>query len=342
MNSKLNKLLLAGLIFLIGVFLGFFSRHNSTIWHFIKKTINSTNQQDYVKSKPAWTKDYELIKIPSKLDNTIQKAYFYKSKSSKPQPLVVSLHPWRGSFDQYDTLAYLCKQKNINYIHPDFKGPNNNPNACCSDFVIQEIDASIKYAVEHANVDTSKIYLIGGSGGAYATLMMYMRSSSNIRKYSSWAAISDLFQWYDDCKIRNNKKAINEIRACTNSQKSLNIEEFNKRSPIKYPTPIEKQKTSQLLIYAGVYECVTGGVPITHSINFYNKVLSDLKITDTSKYISDKEKLFLLEHRKAINKNGKLGNREIILQKEIPNIKITIFKGGHELLWEQAMIDLLK
>lgn len=296
----------------------------------------TTSKKQYI-----WDESFKVISIKSSIDGTLQKAFVYKTTSQKAKPLAVSLHPWRGSFDQYDTLAYLCKQKNINYIHPDFRGPNNKYEACCSNLALKDIEDAIAYAKANLNVDTSKIYLIGGSGGGYATLMMYMRSKYNIRKYSSWVAISDLYQWYEECIINDDKKAINEIRSCTNSKKMINKEEFNKRSPIKYTTPIWKQKNSQLLIYAGVNDGINGGVQITHSINFYNKVLTDLKITDSSKYISHREKLYLLEHRKTTYNYGKIGSRDIILKKEIPNIKITIFKGGHELLWEQAMDDLL-
>jgi len=291
----------------------------------------------------VWGSSFKIVDIKSELDGNKQKAYFYQSTLKKASPLIISLHPWRGSYSQFDSLSILCKKLNINYIHPDFRGPNNNLKACCSDLALNDIEESITYAVRHANVDTSKIYLIGGSGGGHATLMMYMKSNSKIKKYSSWAAVSDLYQWYEECKISGNKKALSEILACTNStENNINHLLFKEKSPIYYNTPANKQQTSELTIYAGIFDGVASGLQITHSINFYNKLLSDLNISDSSKYISNKEKLFLLEKRKPFKDFGKIGNRNIILQKEIQNIKIIIFEGGHEILYEHAIADLLK
>src|SRR5688572_30129947 len=83
-----------------------------------------------------WSADFDLVDIKSPLDGVIQKAYLYKTGSSTPQPLVVSLHSWSFDYRQDDTLALLSKAKDINYIHPDFRGENWNENACCSDFVM--------------------------------------------------------------------------------------------------------------------------------------------------------------------------------------------------------------
>jgi len=46
-----------------------------------------------------------------------------------------------------------------------------------------------------------------------------------------------------------------------------------------------------LNIYAGVYDGLenNGPIPITQSINFYITLHKDLKVADSSKYISDSE-----------------------------------------------------
>ena len=70
---------------------------------------------------------------------------------------------------------------------------------------------------------------------------------------------------------------------------------FEQMKEYYWETPTEKLKYSRLEIFAGVYDGMTGNgtIPITHSINFYNKLLKDLKEEDSSKYVSDSEKLAL-------------------------------------------------
>ena len=93
-----------------------------------------------------WGKEFELVYIKSPIDGSLQKAYFYKTRSSEPQPLIVSLHTWSFDYSQYDSINIQSAEKDLNYIHPDFRGPNKSKDACCSDLVISDIDASIGYS----------------------------------------------------------------------------------------------------------------------------------------------------------------------------------------------------
>ena len=292
----------------------------------------------------SWNSDFTRVAIKSPMDGEMQKAYFYGSKSKTPQPLVVSLHSWSWDYKQEDTLAILSKAKDFNYIHPDFRGQNWTKNACCSEFALSDIDAAIDYAIENGRVDTTKIYVIGRSGGGYATLSLFMKSKHRIKKFAAWVPLSDLVTWYEETLIRKLVYA-NQILICTNSSDGkLNQSVAIQKSPMHWPTPIEKLENTKLDIFTGVYDGLEGNgpIPITQSINFYNKVLSDLKETDSSNYISNSEKLKLLEMRRPLEDYGKIGNRDICLKKKSHNISITIFTGGHEMLYEFAFNDLIK
>lgn len=290
--------------------------------------------------KAGWSNDFELVNINSTADNKLQKAYFHKSSSDIPKPLIVSLHTWSNDYLQEDELSEICKQKNINYIHPDFRGANVSKDACCSDLALNDIDDAITFAIKNSNVDTSQIFVIGVSGGGYATLCTFMKSKHNIRKFSAWASISDLIAWYYESRIRGNGYA-EDILVCTDSGTELNENNAKQKSPIYWDTPLTKLPKSSLFIYAGIYDGIQGSVPITHSINFYNKILSDLSVTDSSKYVSDKEKLQLLEYRKPLGDYGNIAERKIFLKKESGHIKLTIFEGGHEMLTKFALDELL-
>ncbi|MEN8229316.1 MAG: prolyl oligopeptidase family serine peptidase [Bacteroidota bacterium] len=303
-------------------------------------TFELSGQQVTGESEGSWSNDFKVVEIRSAMDNHIQKAYFYASTAADPAPLIVSLHTWSGDYTQNDTLSWLCVDKGLNYIHPDFRGRNNTKNACCSDLAINDIDEAIAYAIENANVDTSRIYVVGTSGGGYATLSAFMKSKQRVRKFSAWVPISDLIAWYHESSIRQNKYD-EDILGCTESKGSiLNLSIARAKSPIYWDTPVSKLDYSELNIYTGIYDGIQGSVPITQSINFYNKLLSDLSVADSSKFVSDHEKLQLLEFRRPLGDFGQIGDRAIFLKKEHRNIKLVVFEGNHEGLPEYTLNEL--
>lgn len=291
--------------------------------------------------KVSWSSGFAVVDIPSTIDKAIQKAYFYKTKATTAKPLIVSLHTWSGNYAQTDNLALLCSKKDVNYIHPDFRGANKTNNACCSDLVLSDIDDAISYAIKNANVDVNKIYVVGVSGGGYATLSTFMKSRHRIKKFSAWASISDLAAWYNESSIMKNKYA-KDIFDCTGSGTVFNVENAKQRSPLYMVTPIEKLKDTELNIYVGIYDGLQGSVPITHSINFYNKILTDLSVKDKTKFVSVQEKLDLLEFRKALGDYGQIGDRKVLLRKNSGSVMLTVFEGDHEMLPEYALDQLLK
>ena len=289
-----------------------------------------------------WSNEFSVVKIISNKDKSLQKAYFYKTSSDKPKPLVVSLHTWSGKYDIYDGLANLCLQKDINYIHPDFRGVNSTIESCCSNLALSDIDDAITYAIKNSNVDTEKIYVIGASGGGYAALSTFMKSNHNINTISAWVPITDLVAWHHESSIRK-LKFTNDILKCTNSKNNvLNIENAKDRSPIYWQTPIDKLMHTKVNIYTGIYDGIQGSVPITHSINFYNKLLTDLSVKDSTKYVSKIETQRLLKQRKPLGEFGVISGRKVFLNKEFNTVKLVIFDGGHEILTEYAIDELLK
>lgn len=288
--------------------------------------------------------DFNIVEIKSPQDGDVQKAYFYNSKSNTPKPLIVSLHSWSANYTQPDTLALLSKENDINYIHPNFRGENWNKNACCSNLVISDIDAAIDYAISHAAVDTTKIYVIGRSGGGYATLSMFMKSRHKIKKFSAWVPLTDLVTWYNETRARKFRYA-DDILTCTHSTNGvLDLKVAWEKSPMYWPTPIEKLNDSRIEIFTGVYDGLTDSnpIPITQAINFYNKLLTDVKESDSSKYVSSSETLRLLQLKRPTVDFGQIGGRDIWLTKESHHIRLTLFTGEHEMLHRFAFDNLTK
>jgi dienelactone hydrolase len=280
--------------------------------------------------------------IQSSLDGNVQVFYYDKSISTSPQPLVVELHSWSNSADsQKDMVAAQSHAKNWNYIFPNFRGVNNHPKACCSEFVISDIDEAIDWAVKNMKVDSKHIYVIGTSGGGYATLAMYMKSRHTIHTFSAWASISDLDAWYGESSDRKNKYAA-EIVKCIGAGETFDAQKAKERSPLFWKTPLKKRKKSSLQIYAGIHDGYTGSVPISHSINFYNKLLTDANEKDKALYVSEADAATMLKTQTFPTQNPAktIENRAILYQKTSKKITLTIFEGTHEILKNSAL-DLI-
>ncbi len=280
--------------------------------------------------------------IRSSLDANVQAFYYDKSTTSTPQPLVVALHSWSNSAESQPPLAAEeAHAKGWNYIFPNFRGVNNHPKACCSEYVLTDIDEAIDWALTHLNVDRKRIYVIGHSGGGYATMAMYMKSRHDIASFSAWCGITDLAAWYNESVERKNKYAA-EILQCTGAGTTFDRQKALERSPLYWKTPIRKRKNSQLRIYAGIHDGHTGSVPISQSINFYNKLLTDFGVRDQSRYVPDADAATMLQTQAfpLANPPKTIDSRAIHYQKSANRITLTIFEGGHEFLKNAALDEL--
>ncbi|MES2373047.1 MAG: alpha/beta fold hydrolase [Bacteroidota bacterium] len=279
--------------------------------------------------------------INSSLDGYTQVFYYNKSTDSKSRPLIVQLHSWSFPADSLKTieLDIVARSKNYNYIFPNFRGVNNHPKACCSEYVIMDIDECIDWALKNMNVDKNKIYIIGYSGGGYATLAMYMKSRHKIKAFSAWASISDLGAWYGESVERKNKYA-REIIRCTGAGNIFDSLKAKERSPLVWRTLVNKRKKSILQIFAGIHDGhYNGVVPISQSISFYNKVIFDYKEKDISKYVSIQDEKTMLDTQTfpVSDTSKRIAGKLIYYQRSSKNVALTIFEGGHDMLSRQAL-----
>ena len=293
--------------------------------------------------KSNWSTEFEEVDILSSADSSRQKAYLYRSKSDTPKPLIVSLHTWSGDYTQKDPLVKEILARDWNYIHPDFRGANNKPEAMGSPLVISDIEDAIQYAIANTNSHPEEVHIVGVSGGGYATFLAYMNIQYPVKSFSAWAPISDIEAWYWESIGRKQKYATDMWKA-TSSDTVFNKKEALRRSPVVQSFPKERRENAKLFIYEGVHDGYTGSVPITHSINMYNRLAGELKYgtsdmdriaaeagTD-SVLVSQKEIIDLLSKRTNPdnNKQQTLFGRSIYLSREYKNIRLTIFEGGHE------------
>lgn len=294
---------------------------------------------------PFWSSPFQLVRIPSRLDGAVQPAFFYASRQARPQPLLVSLHTWSGDYKQVDSLALLARQHDWNYIHPNFRGPNRTANACCSQYVMQDLEDAIDYAIANGTVDTNQIHVIGVSGGGYATLCLYMKTRRAINSFSAWVPITNLVDWYYETMSRDPKHTQDILNCVGQTGNSLNIKKAQNRSPFFMKTPVMRRRHSRLYLFAGVHDGYTGAVPITQTILFFNKLVKDFTGSATSpQQVTAATIQQLLTRRGQDRQTGEqLGNGwAVILKRTIPTADLLIFDGTHEMLLTEAWNVLTK
>lgn len=293
------------------------------------------------RSAGPWDVEFRVVEIPSGLDGVIQKAMTYiPSGAEPPAVILLSLHTWSGRYNQFDPLARVAKAKGWAYIRPDVRGANNHPDACLSDKVISDVDDALNYIKSKLRGARSpQVHVVGVSGGGYTALGVYARSRHQLNSVQAWVPISSLTHWYSE-SLAAKRSYADDIVNCTGSGRALNLREMENRSPINWLT---KPRTGVTLrLYAGVTDGHSGSVPITHSIDYFNRFVK-LAGRQESQISQDVRRQLLAagrglrEQRKSV---GLIAGRSIIYQNVTPEVSITIFDGGHEMLPSAAIEQL--
>ena len=288
--------------------------------------------------KTGWPPGFRIVEVRSSSDGSFQKARFYSSGVKKHAPLIVSLHTWSGDYDQYDPLAEEVLLRGWNYIHPDFRGAAIRSEACGSDLVISDIGDAIGYALRNSDADPSEVHIIGVSGGGYTALVAYMKLEYPVKSFSAWVPISDLGAWYDESKARGLKYA-GDLELVTTGTTLFDSDEAIKRSPLFMKFNPDLRRNTSLKIFAGINDGYTGSVPVTHSINFYNKIIGLKYPDEPGRRVSDSIIIRLLSRGVDPEKKPELilGGRNVYLSAGAPEASLIIFEGGHEMIVPQAL-----
>jgi predicted esterase len=263
----------------------------------------SGTKQNPSEAAKTWPPQIQKITYLSSADNTYQPALFFTPKTKNAKPLLIALHQWSDDYLTVKDIPYAewCIKNNWVFVHPNFRGPNSNPEATGSALAIQDIIDSINYCKSNSNIDDKRIYLIGLSGGGMMALIIAGKYPDIWAGISIWCPIYDLAQWYNECspKFRNGLK-----NACYGTPEE-NPSEYLARSPSTY---LINAKNVNIDINAGIYDTT---VPISHAIQAFNC------LAKTEDRIS-------------------LSNDEL-LQKQSNNVRLTIFNGAHEIFFKNAL-----
>lgn len=238
--------------------------------------------------------------------------------------------------------AKWCIEKRWVFIHPNFRGPNRKPQATGSDLVVADIISAVDYAKTHANVDPSHIYLVGASGGGYTSLLMAGRTPNIWAGVSVWVPITNLTDWYFECRSLTCGHADDIAKSCGGSPgTSTAIDlEYKKRSPVTY---LSEAVNLPLDINAGIKDGHhSGGVPISHSLRAFNLIAleKDRISQEDIKYFVEKAQV--PPHLKKPLTDQTYKEKAPLFRRISGNARITIFDGGHEIVYEAALSWLAK
>ncbi|MBD3292816.1 MAG: prolyl oligopeptidase family serine peptidase [Armatimonadia bacterium] len=119
-----------------------------------------------------------------------------------PTALLIGLHTWSGDYRQ-QARAYGQQAASRGWllVLPNFRGPNkaSNPNgqqAGGSLFAQHDIVDARAHMIERFNVDESRVYLTGDSGGGHMTMLMAGKWPDLWSAAAAWVPVTDLREWW--------------------------------------------------------------------------------------------------------------------------------------------------
>lgn len=287
-------------------------------------------------AQPERPPEKERVFVVSSLDGTRQPSYVWTPAIPKGEkrPLLVRLHSWSYGYEQ-ENAAWFAEavDREWIYLHPNFRGRNDNPQACGSKLARQDVLDAIDWAIENHAVDTERIYVCGVSGGGHMTMLMSGHHPERFSAASAWVGISNLADWYrfhaKDGEVGRYAKM---IAACTGGapgDSDAVDAEYHDRSPIHH---LHRVGELPLEINAGVKDGRTGSVPIHHSLRAFNVIARTRKATPVTE--AEMEQLWTKD-RLDDPGDGEdvvdpLYERAIRLRRSAGASRVTIFDGGHE------------
>ena len=276
------------------------------------------------------------ISVTSSLDGSRQpsRTWIPKRASQRPTPLFVYLHSWSGDYRQ-DNSAWLKQAvaRGWIFLHPNFRGRNDTPAACGSKLARADILDAIDWVADKYQVDPSRIYLAGSSGGGHMAMLMAGHHPRRFSAVSAWVGISDLGEWYrfhlKDGQPQNYARMIlKSLGGPPGTSKPIDLQ-YRDRSPVSV---LNLAADVPLDLCAGVHDGKTGSVPIHHTLKAWNIVARARK----AKVISDSEmdQLWTAGRLKTPGQGENVKDNEfgrlIHLRRRSGPSRVTIFEGGHE------------
>ena len=304
--------------------------------------VASSNEQRRSKSAgpvAGWPNEVRAIEYLSAADNTLQPALFYAPQGSdSARPLLVALHSWSGDYTQANPAYGLwCIAKQWVMIHPNFRGINQSPSACGSELAVQDILSAVEHAKSVCKIDENRIYLMGGSGGGYASLLMAGRAPAVWAGVSAWCPIYDLKVWHAETQERKLKYAEMLEKVCGGKPGSSPQvdQQYHVRSAAAW---LRNAKHVNLSINTGITDGHNGSVPVSHTLNAFNDVVAHPAERISGQTIAEMVKQPSMPPALLQKIEDPLFRRKPALFRRVSGTaQVTIFQGGHDIIYEAGL-----
>lgn len=277
------------------------------------------------------------VRIPSSIDGTEQLVIWYcpenevTASSGTGVPLLIFLHSWSGGFEQGVSYISIAKKRGWALVVPDFRGPNNKPEACASELACQDILDAVEYAKKNTRIDPSRIYLLGNSGGGHMALVMAARAPKVWAGVSAWVPISDLASWHAESVARSTNYAKMLEQSCGGPPSATTESEYRKRSPLFH---LAAAKDVPFDINTGIHDGHTGSVPVSHALYAFNALAvasgkPDCKVTEVDIDYMVKEQMIPAAISRE-TENDPERQKAVLFRRSAGQARITVFEGGHD------------
>lgn len=291
---------------------------------------------------PGWPAEVKKVEIVCS-DGAVQAAMWFNPAAKGKKPLLVGLHTWSSNFASAGgdaVYAKWCIDRGWIFIHPDFRGPNWTPSAMGSDRAVQDVVEAVAWAKTRAEVDETRVYLIGVSGGGHMAMQMVGRHPELWAGVSAWCGIADITQWHcEHLKYGNPDRYAQNIEAALGHAPKADDAEAKQRSPL---THLKNAARVPLDIAHGIHDGRKGSVPFTHALLAFNQVAVEadkLPVEAIRAYYASQK----LPAGWAVSPpDASLALNTPLFRKTSGNTRVTIFEGGHEIVHQAALNWLAK
>lgn len=280
--------------------------------------------QERGQASPPEPHGFTRMKVTSSIDKSEQDATLVvpsSGPSTKPRPLVVFLHAWSVDWTQRQPeVEAEADRRDWLLLIPNFRGRYDNPQACGSPLAQQDVLDAIAWVKERHPVDEKRTYALGLSGGGFMTMLMAGRYPQIWAAVSQYAGITDLASWYNDEHPQDRYAA--NMRACFGGAPDASpaiAAEYEARAPLTYFKP-----------GFGVPIDLNAGrndrtVLPRHSLRAFEKLVPGGLTADDNALFQTDVPLPAMPVR-----IDPLTSRQVYLRREIGNVRLTLFEGGHE------------
>ena len=290
----------------------------------------------------GWPAEVSKVEIPCS-DGVKQPAIWFTPAKKGKKPLLVGLHTWSSTFASAGgdaVYAKWCIEQGWAFVHPDFRGPNWTPSALGSDRAVQDVVEAVAWAKTQTEVDDSRIYLIGVSGGGHMAMLMAGRHPELWAGVSAWCGIVDVAKWHrEHVKDGKQDKYAKNIEAALGHAPTADDADARHRSPIAH---LPNAASVPLDIAHGIHDGRKGSVPFTHALLAFNEVAAagqKLPIQAIQAYYDTQK----LPAGWAVSPpDASFGLNTPLFRQTSGNTRVTIFEGGHEIVHQAALNWLAK